>query len=62
MSEPMALNELNKMVEEMLISGKTFGEIMEKMKNNGYSQDETWGAIIAFDEKYRLHPSTTMTD
>lgn len=56
------LNKLNDMVENLLLSGKTFGEIMEKMKNKGYSQDETWGAIIAFDEKYRLHPSTTVTD
>ncbi|MBD5139369.1 MAG: hypothetical protein HDT24_08690 [Ruminococcus sp.] len=56
------LNVLNDTVEKLLLSGKTFGEIMEQMKNNGYSQDETWGAIIAFDEKYRLHPSTTVTD
>lgn len=56
------LNKLNDMVESLLLSGKTFGEIMERMKNIGYSQDETWGAIIAFDEKYRLHPSTTVTD
>lgn len=46
------LNELNDMVEKMLLAGKTFGEIMEKMKSKGYSQDETWGAIIAFDKKY----------
>ncbi len=58
-------NELDEMIEtarELLISGKNFGETIDFFKSKGYTQDEAWGVIVAMDKKYRLHPSTTVTD
>lgn len=58
-------NELDEMIEaarELLISGKNLGETMNFLKSKGYTQDEAWSVIVAMDKKYRLHPSTTVTD
>ncbi|MCX4257642.1 MAG: hypothetical protein OSJ54_12070 [Oscillospiraceae bacterium] len=56
------LNELNKMVEKLLLSGKTFGETIEAMKNRGYSHEQVWNAIGVFDKKYRKQQSPTIYD
>lgn len=40
------------MVEKMLFSEKTFGEVIKKMSDLGYSKDEIIDAIKEFDRKY----------
>lgn len=56
------LDELNKMVENLLLSGKTLGETIEAMKNKGYSHEQAWNAIGVFDKKYRKQQSSTIYD
>ena len=46
------MDELYTMVEKMLFSEKTIGEVIKEMSALGYSEDETFEAIKEFTRKY----------
>lgn len=45
------MDELYTMVEKMLFSEKTIGEVIKEMSALGYSENETFEAIKEFDRK-----------
>lgn len=52
------MDELYETVEKMLLSGISFGEVIKKMSDLGYSRDKI---IAAINESNRKHIKTSST-